>query len=181
MRTHEKSQLEVHALSSGDEGDSTMGCLAAGTLASDHALANMPSRGCRHRKGTHGAAGCERIRSRSWKYTLCRQGMRGTLPWDAWLLVLFTSGHTLALTPPRGRRHRKGTHGVAIRECTRGRCWKYTLCRQGMRGDSTMGCLAAGTLHLATHFLSCKQRTHSVANRTAKAVVPESTRLAVMG
>ena len=52
MQTHVKSPLEVHALLSGDEGDSTIGCLAAGTLASDHALANMPSRGGRHREGT---------------------------------------------------------------------------------------------------------------------------------
>jgi hypothetical protein len=57
-----RSPLEVHALSSGDDGDSTMGCLgclAAGTFTSGHELANttkgLPLQwtACCHRMGMH--------------------------------------------------------------------------------------------------------------------------------
>lgn len=140
MDTHwspQMSPLEVHAWSIRDEGDSTMGWLAAGTLhqTCQHATERMPPL-----EGNARVAGWECMGSRHWKYTLCRQGMWETLPWmpGRWYsLCLHLATHLLI---------RQQGNAAAGKERTllpigtlRLLPWKYTLGRHGMIGDSTMG------------------------------------------
>jgi hypothetical protein len=175
-----------------------MGCLAAGTFyicpQTCH-YANKEGDATTGKESTLMLMGMPRPSQGccQWKYTLCCQGMRGTLPWDvweAWPLVLY-------IWPCTCQHFTKGMSSLEgnvrcrlMRTHVRSPLEVHAL-SSGKEGDSTMGCLgslAAGTLHLATHLptlhqgdvVTARERTVSP-DENACEVATGSTRFVVRG